>query len=67
MKAMPLSAGIFFKKSSKASRPPADAPMPMMGKTGFGRVFVPVPGDLPVLLRFFCPGVLVFAVIFSPF
>jgi hypothetical protein len=31
-KAMPLSAGIAAKNSSKASTPPADAPMPTTGK-----------------------------------
>ena len=30
--AMPVSMGQAWKKASKASRPPAEAPMPMMGK-----------------------------------
>jgi hypothetical protein len=29
--AMPLRSGTFFRKSSSASRPPAEAPMPTMG------------------------------------
>jgi hypothetical protein len=32
MKAMWLSAGMLLKKEVRASRPPADAPMPTMGK-----------------------------------
>jgi hypothetical protein len=35
MNAMPLSAGTFLKKISKASSPPAEAPIPMMGKPDF--------------------------------
>ena len=31
--AIPLSAGIVLKKSSNASSPPAEAPIPTMGKT----------------------------------
>jgi hypothetical protein len=36
---MPLSvsAGMPEKKASKAANPPADAPMPTMGKIAFGR------------------------------
>jgi len=33
---MPLSAGMVLKKSSNASRPPAEAPIPMMGNAAFG-------------------------------
>jgi len=64
---MPLSAGTFLKKSSNASRPPADAPIPMMGKPGFGLSLSPAPGDFLGILTFFCPSVLGFAGIFSPF
>ncbi len=75
-KAMLLSEGIWVKNTSSASRPPADAPRPTMGKVvaffvflaaGFfleaGEVFL----DVAAFLGFLAAGVFFLAVRFSVF
>jgi len=39
MKAIPVLGGRYWSRSEKASSPPADAPIPTMGKDGVGCVF----------------------------
>ncbi len=62
--AIPQSEGVFLKKVSKASKPPADAPIPTTGMGGFTAFLEGVFDFLPAFVLsfdgFFGGGIFIF-------